>query len=77
MVNALMRVKGQMRTMVDDVLGALNMPTRREMNTVLKRQHELKRELRNLVHGGNGSSTPPRGKRDTSDRQQRDGCAAQ
>jgi class III poly(R)-hydroxyalkanoic acid synthase PhaE subunit len=69
MVNALMRVKGQMRAMVDEVLGAFNMPTRREMNTVLKRQHELKRELRNLAHGGNGNSTPPRGRRENSDRE--------
>lgn len=68
MINALMRVKGQMRTMVDEVLGALNMPTRREMNTILKRQHELKRELRNIARAaGNGSSPPPRGKRNGAD----------
>jgi class III poly(R)-hydroxyalkanoic acid synthase PhaE subunit len=67
MVNALMRVKGQLRTMVDEVLGALNMPTRREMNTILKRQHELKREMRNLARGGGDGTSPPRGRRGTAD----------
>jgi len=63
MVNALMRVKHHAGTLVDETLGALNMPTRREMNTVLKRQQELRRELRALQVGRNGGGPPRPGRR--------------
>lgn len=67
MVNALMRVKMHARSMVDEVLGAFNMPTRREMNTILKRQQELRRELRALHKSLGDGTPPPRGRRDRSD----------
>ncbi|MGQ0657345.1 MAG: class III poly(R)-hydroxyalkanoic acid synthase subunit PhaE [Chromatiales bacterium] len=71
MVNALMRVKHQARTLVDEALGAMNMPTRREMNTVLKRQQELRREIR-AVRGGDGGSPPRRGRRQDEDTRELD-----
>lgn len=52
LVNALMAVKRQGREMVDEVLGALNMPTREEINTVLGRQQELRRQVRTLQERG-------------------------
>lgn len=64
MVNALMALKHHLRTMVDEQLGAFNMPTRREMNTVLKYQQELRRAIRGLekqLEGGDGG--PKRGAR--------------
>jgi class III poly(R)-hydroxyalkanoic acid synthase PhaE subunit len=67
MVNALMRVKQHARSMVDEVLGAFNMPTRREMNTILKRQQELRRELRALHKRMEDGTPPPRGRRNGSD----------
>ncbi len=63
MVNALMRVKQHARLLVDEALGAFNMPTRREMNTVLKRQQELRREIRALQMDGKGGPDSPRGER--------------
>jgi class III poly(R)-hydroxyalkanoic acid synthase PhaE subunit len=44
LTNALMAVKHHGRNIVDEMLGALNMPTRRGMNTVLKRHQEMHRE---------------------------------
>lgn len=67
MVNALMRVKMQARSMVDEFLGAFNMPTRREMNTILKRQQELRREMRALLKGTGDRTPPPRGRRNGPD----------
>lgn len=67
MVNALMRVKMHARSMVDEMLGAFNMPTRREMNTILKRQQELRRELRALQKSMGEGAPPPRGKRSGPD----------
>lgn len=67
MVNALMRVKMQTRSMVDELLGAFNMPTRREMNTILKRQQELRREMRALHKGTGDWTPPPRGRRNGPD----------
>jgi len=63
MVNALMRVKRHARLLVDETLGAFNMPTRREMNTVLKRQQELKRAIRALQKEGHDGPDSPRGGR--------------
>jgi hypothetical protein len=48
MVNALMRLKRHEQVMMDEVMTALNMPTRREMDTTHKRVHELKQQLRTL-----------------------------
>lgn len=42
-VNTLMAVKQQGRMMVDEVLGAFNMPTRREIDTLHCRFHEIHR----------------------------------
>lgn len=67
MVNALMRVKMHARSMVDEMLGAFNMPTRREMNTILKRQQELRREMRALHKGMGDGPPPPRGRRNGPD----------
>lgn len=44
MVNSLMALKRHSRMMVDEVLGALNMPTRREMETLHSRFHQLRRQ---------------------------------
>lgn len=46
LTNALMAVKHHGRNVVDEALGGLNMPTRRGMNSVLKRQQEMRREQR-------------------------------
>jgi class III poly(R)-hydroxyalkanoic acid synthase PhaE subunit len=67
MVNTLMRLKLQARNMIDEMLAAFNMPTRREMNTIIKRQHELRRELRALQRSGDGRGPSPRGGRDRED----------
>lgn len=47
-VNALMALKHHGRTTVDELLGALNMPTRNELNTLLCRNQELRRELKSV-----------------------------
>lgn len=48
MVNALMAVKHHGAQLVDEGLEAMNMPTRREISTLQKRQHELRRESTQL-----------------------------
>jgi class III poly(R)-hydroxyalkanoic acid synthase PhaE subunit len=45
MVNALMRLKRHEQQMLDEVMTALNMPTRQEMDTTHKRVHALQRQL--------------------------------
>jgi hypothetical protein len=45
MVNALMALKNHGRNMVDEIVGALGMPTRHGLNTLQRRQQELRREL--------------------------------
>jgi polyhydroxyalkanoate synthase subunit PhaE len=45
LVNALMALKHQGRNMVDESLGALGMPTSKAMNTVQRRQQEIRRDL--------------------------------
>jgi len=42
--NALMAVKKHSRNIIDEMLGSLNMPTRKGINIMLKRQQELRRE---------------------------------
>ena len=44
LTNALMAVKQHGRNVVDEVLGGMNMPTRRGINTMQKRQQEMRRE---------------------------------
>lgn len=44
LTNALMAVKQHGRNIVDEGLGAMNMPTRRGINTMQKRQQEMRRE---------------------------------
>lgn len=44
LTNSLMAVKHHGRNYIDEILGALNMPTRRGMNTMQKRQQEMRRE---------------------------------
>ena len=44
MVNALVAVKHQGSQLVDEVLESMNMPTRREVNTLHQRLHELRRQ---------------------------------
>ena len=48
MVNALMRMKRHEQMVVEEIMTALNMPTRREMDTTHKRVHELQRQVRQL-----------------------------
>jgi class III poly(R)-hydroxyalkanoic acid synthase PhaE subunit len=45
MVNALMALKRHGRNMVDEAAGAMGMPTRHDLNTLQRRQQELRREL--------------------------------
>lgn len=45
LTNSLMAVKRQEQKMVDEVLGALNMPTRRELDTSHRRLHRLQRSV--------------------------------
>jgi len=45
MVNALMALKKQGQGMVDESMGAMGAPTRRELDTVLRRQQEVRRKL--------------------------------
>lgn len=45
LVNTLMAVKRQEQKMVDEILTALNMPTRRELDTSHRRVHELRRQV--------------------------------
>lgn len=48
LVNALMGVKKQMGTMVDEALGTFNMPTRAELRTLQERMQENRREIKKL-----------------------------
>jgi class III poly(R)-hydroxyalkanoic acid synthase PhaE subunit len=45
LVNTLMAVKRHEQKMVDEVLGSLNMPTRRELDTSHRRVHALQRQV--------------------------------
>lgn len=45
MVNALMRLKRHEQSMMDEVMTAMNMPTRRELDTTHKRVHGLQQQL--------------------------------
>lgn len=54
MVNSLMAVKRQGREMVDELFGALNMPTREELNTLLDRHQQLRREVRKMQEASTG-----------------------
>ena len=49
MVNAVMAVKHQTRLLLDENLGALNMPTRGEINGLIKRHHDLQRTVKSLL----------------------------
>lgn len=44
LVNTLMRVKRHAGALIDEYLGAMNMPTRREVNTLHRRMQETRRE---------------------------------
>ena len=48
LVNSLMRVKQRMSFIVDESLGAMNMPTRRELRTLQDRVQEARRETKRL-----------------------------
>ncbi|MGH8582071.1 MAG: class III poly(R)-hydroxyalkanoic acid synthase subunit PhaE [Gammaproteobacteria bacterium] len=48
LVNALMALKRQNQNIVDEAVGALNLPTRKGLNTMQCRQQEMRRELRAL-----------------------------
>lgn len=48
MVNALMRMKRHEQLMLEEILTALNMPTRREMDTTHRRVYELQQQLSRL-----------------------------
>ncbi len=48
LTNALMALKKQQRTILDDSLEAMNLPTRREMDTLLQRFHETRRNEKAL-----------------------------
>jgi class III poly(R)-hydroxyalkanoic acid synthase PhaE subunit len=48
LVNALMHLKQRMSLIVDEYLGAMNMPTRRELRTLQDRVQEARRETKRL-----------------------------
>jgi class III poly(R)-hydroxyalkanoic acid synthase PhaE subunit len=48
LVNALMAVKQQMTTAVEEACGAMNMPTRTELRTLQARMQENRREIKRL-----------------------------
>ncbi len=48
LVNALMRMKRHEQLMVEEVMTALNIPTRREMDTTHQRVHDLQQQMRQL-----------------------------
>jgi class III poly(R)-hydroxyalkanoic acid synthase PhaE subunit len=48
LVNALMALKRQGRTMVDETAGAMGMPTRQGFNTLQRRHQELRREVASM-----------------------------
>jgi class III poly(R)-hydroxyalkanoic acid synthase PhaE subunit len=48
MTNALMALKKQERTMLDDGLEAMNLPSRREMDTLLRRFQQARRDEKTL-----------------------------
>ncbi|MEJ2452766.1 MAG: class III poly(R)-hydroxyalkanoic acid synthase subunit PhaE [Candidatus Thiodiazotropha sp.] len=48
LVNALMALKKKLSLMVDETLGGLNMPTRRELRTLQDRLQESRREYKSL-----------------------------
>jgi class III poly(R)-hydroxyalkanoic acid synthase PhaE subunit len=45
MVNALMRMKQHEQLMIEEIMTALNIPTRREMDTTHKRVYDLQRQV--------------------------------
>lgn len=57
LVNSLMAVKQQGREMLDGALGAVGMPTTRGLNTLLRRQQDLKRQLVALRRQSEDGST--------------------
>ena len=50
LVNAQMALKKRMSVMVDETLGAMNMPTRSELRTLQNRVQETRRENKHLRH---------------------------
>jgi class III poly(R)-hydroxyalkanoic acid synthase PhaE subunit len=50
LINAQMAVKQRMAIMVDEALGAMNMPTRSELRTLQDRLQETRREYKALRH---------------------------
>jgi poly[(R)-3-hydroxyalkanoate] polymerase subunit PhaE len=48
LINALMALKHQSQNTVDELMGALNMPTHKGITTLQCRQQELRRELREM-----------------------------
>lgn len=48
LINALMAWKRHEQKMVDEILGALNVPTRQEVNTLNLQLHQLRREIKSL-----------------------------
>jgi class III poly(R)-hydroxyalkanoic acid synthase PhaE subunit len=57
MVNALVKVQSYTQTVMDEQLGALGMPTRKELNSAHRQVHELKRWVRALEEQVNGIHT--------------------
>jgi class III poly(R)-hydroxyalkanoic acid synthase PhaE subunit len=58
MVNSLMRLKRHEQAMIDEAMTAMNMPTRRELDTTHKRVHGLQRQL-SAVQDALEDITPP------------------
>jgi len=50
LINAQMALKKRMSVMVDEMLGAMNMPTRNELRTLQNRLQETRRENKQLRH---------------------------
>ncbi len=48
LINRLMALKFHGTSMIDEALGAMNMPTQREINTLLRRFEEMRREAKDV-----------------------------
>ena len=54
LVNAQMRVRSQVQQEVERIATDFGMPTRSELDSIGQRLHDLRREVRNGTHAGNG-----------------------
>jgi class III poly(R)-hydroxyalkanoic acid synthase PhaE subunit len=80
MINALMRMKRHEQLMMEEVMTALNIPTRREMDTTHKRVYDLQQQLcrlqESLEDNGNHAPAPKKTVRRTTKKTRATGSRA-